>query len=158
MSLNIQTAYDDIDSIRELFREYTAMLGVDLSFQNYDEELAGLPGKYAPPDGRLFIARYEGRVAGCVALRRYDAGTCEMKRLFVRPEFRNKKIGLALIERVVAAAREAGYEAMVLDTLSTLENSVALYRRYGFQSTPPYYHNPHPDAVYFRLPLGSEQA
>lgn len=154
MPLVIRFAYDDLDAIRELFLEYAGMLGVDLGFQRFDEELSGLPGKYAYPDGRLYLAVADGTAAGCIALRRYDDTTCEMKRLFVRPAFRGRKIGVALVETVLSAAREIGYADMVLDSLTTLEHSLSIYRQAGFREVPPYYHNPHPDAIYLKRPLG----
>lgn len=153
MPLEIVPAYDRLDCVRALFGEYVRMLGVDLAFQNYDDEYAGLPGRYAPPDGRLFLARYDGRPAGCVALRRFDADACEMKRLYVVSECRGLGIGRALVERAIAGALEAGYGSMVLDTLASLENSVAIYRRRGFREIPAYYNNPHPEALYFQLDL-----
>ncbi len=153
MSLKIKPAYADIDQVRLLFGEYTSMLGVDLAFQNYDDELNNLPGDYALPDGRLYIAEYDGCPAGCVALRPFDQHTCEMKRLFVRPEFRGKRIGLALIKTIIADARELNYKAVVLDTLKSLTHSVALYKQLGFHEIEPYCFNPLPNALFFRFEL-----
>ena len=150
---NVVQAYDRIEDVRMLFAEYTTMLGVDLSFQNYDEEFASLPGKYAPPDGRLFLAEVDGMPVGCIALRRFESNRGEMKRLFVRPEYRGQGLGCALVEAVIAAARECGYEALILDTQTRLENSVALYRKLGFRETEPYYANPYIGVVYFTLDL-----
>lgn len=141
------------------------MLGIDLGFQGYDEELAGLPGKYAPPGGRLYLALCGGQPAGCVALRPftpdirsdvYAGACCEMKRLFVRPVFRGCGVGRALAEAAVAGAGEAGCGCVLLDTLSSLEHSHGLYRRLGFREVDPYYPNPLPGALYFRLDLVPE--
>ncbi|MGI6005206.1 MAG: GNAT family N-acetyltransferase [Christensenellales bacterium] len=151
MPLEIVPAYRDIDAIKVLFGEYTAMLGVDLAFQNYDEELANLPGEYAPPGGRLYMARCGGQPAGCVALRRFDETCCEMKRLFVRPEFRGRKIGEALARQVMADAEKMRYRAMLLDTMASLPHSISLYRKLGFKETAPYRYNPMPDVLFFRL-------
>lgn len=158
MQIEIRPAYDAIDTVRQLFGEYVAALGMDLAFQGFDEEFAGLPGKYAPPRGRLLLAFCDGKPAGCVAMRERDETACEMKRLFVRPEYRGLKIGLALVERVVAEAKEIGYAGIVLDTHTTMTKSVALYRGLGFYEIPPYYHNPYPDVVFLRLDLRDDQS
>lgn len=148
MDITIEPALDNLDEVRRLFSEYAAMLGVDLGFQNFDEELAQLPGKYAPPSGRIHIAWRGGRAAGCVALRPFDEGRCEMKRLFVRAEFRGLGIGRLLADRIVADAREIGYRSMLLDTLESLPEAVALYTKMGFNRIGAYCHNPQPDAVF----------
>ena len=108
---------EDIDRARELFEEYAAWLGINLCFQNFEKELAELPGEYVPPTGRLFLAFVGDQISGCVALRGLDDGACEIKRLYVRPEFRGKGLGRELTEAVIDAAREAGYQRMRLDTL-----------------------------------------
>lgn len=149
--ITIAAAPGDLDEARRLFSEYAAMLGIDLAFQHFDDELASLPGKYAPPSGTLLIARpspNDGRAAGCVALRPFDAGRCEMKRLFVRGEFRGLGIGRLLADRVVADARKIGYRSMLLDTLESLPEAVALYTKIGFNRIGAYCHNPQPDAVF----------
>lgn len=143
----------ELARVRELFLEYVAWLNVDLGFQGFDAELAGLPGAYARPDGRLLLAMHDGQASGCIALRRLDARTGEVKRLWVRPAFRGSGIGRVLGERIVAEAREAGYEKLVLDTLSTMDAAMALYRSLGFRDTAPYYPNPLPGAVYMGLDL-----
>jgi putative acetyltransferase len=143
-----------IAKARELFLEYAQSLGFSLCFQGFDEELAGLPGKYARPDGRLLLVEIDGQVAGCVALRPLDSATCEMKRLFVRPAFRGKRLGRVLAERIIVEARAIGYTHMRLDTVaSTMADAVALYRRLGFVEICPYCPNPMPDALYMELDL-----
>ena len=153
MGYEIKTAYDRLDEVRTLFREYHKMLGVDLCFQNYEEELATLPGKYLPPDGRLYLIYLEGKLAGCIALRRFDETRCEMKRLFVRPQFRGLRLGQILAQRIIDDAKAIGYQAMVLDTLKSLESAVTMYRRMGFEEVAPYYDNPLNDVLYFQLTL-----
>src|SRR6266581_5617206 len=132
-----------IAQARELFLEYAQSLGFSLCFQNFDKELAALPGDYAPPDGRLLLAEYEGKVAGCVALHGLGDNICEMKRLYLRPEFRGKRLGRALAECVIAEARRIGYHRMRLDTVEPLMgDAVAMYRKMGFKEIPPYRPNP----------------
>jgi ribosomal protein S18 acetylase RimI-like enzyme len=131
-----------LDQIRELVTEYVASLGVDLSFQNFEQELAGLPGDYAPPNGCLLIANHDGQVAGCIALRKWEDEVCEMKRLYVRPQFRGLNAGRKLTEAVIAAARELGYKRMRLDTLPTMKRAQELYESLGFRQIPAYRHNP----------------
>jgi GNAT superfamily N-acetyltransferase len=142
-----------IANVRELFLEYQRWLGLDLCFQNFSAELAALPGDYAPPSGRLLLALHDARPAGCIALRRMDDATCEMKRLFVRPEFQSLKIGRTLAERVIAEARGIGYTHMRLDTLPMMTRAHALYAALGFREIPPYCHNPVPGAIYMELSL-----
>ncbi len=143
----------DIDTVRTLFREYESSLNIDLCFQGFGQELASLPGAYAAPTGRLFLAFCENEAAGCVALRQQGPGVCEMKRLFVRPSFRRLGVGRLLAERIIDAAKESGYVRMYLDTLPVMVQAIALYRSLGFTEIPPYYHNPVPGALYMALDL-----
>jgi putative acetyltransferase len=145
---------EQITAARELFREYESWLGLDLCFQGFETELAELPGKYEPPDGRLHLAYQDERLAGCIALRKLEDGVCEMKRLFVRDEFRGQKTGVQLIERLIADAREIGYKKMRLDTYpGKMEKAVSLYQSHGFRTIEPYYDNPHEGVLFMELEL-----
>jgi len=148
-----------IDLAREMFREYAVQLGVDLCFQDFQHELRDLPGKYAPPAGRLLLA-YDfsdgkKKAAGCGALRQLDSVTCEMKRLYVRPEYRGFGFGRTLAESLIAAAREIGYAAMRLDTLPSMHEAHELYRLLGFREIPPYYASPVPGNFFLELNLAA---
>ena len=139
---------------RELFLEYAESLGFSLCFQSFDQELAGLPGDYAPPDGRLLVAEYLGQLAGCVALHKLASEVCEMKRLYLRPQLRGRGVGRALAETVIAEARAIGYRKMRLDTVEpVMPNAVAMYRRLGFVEIEPYRPNPIAGALYMELAL-----
>jgi ribosomal protein S18 acetylase RimI-like enzyme len=143
---------EHVPVIRRLFEEYADALGVDLGFQDFERELAELPGEYAPPGGRLLLA-LDPEPAGCVALRPYEPGVCEMKRLYVRPAHRRGGLGRQLAEAVIAAGREAGYERMRLDTLPTMQAARALYRSLGFVEIEAYRFNPVHGTTYFELAL-----
>lgn len=137
-----------------LFREYEAWLGMDLCFQGFEAELAELPGKFAMPNGRLYLAYSDEKLAGCIALRKLDDGICEMKRLFVREGFRGERIGIQLIEKVIEDATTLGYKKMRLDTFPPkMGKAVSLYHSHGFEPIPAYYDNPHPDVLFMELAL-----
>ncbi len=145
---------EQIASVRELFLEYAQSLGFSLCFQSFDEELAGLPGDYAPPEGRLLLATYDSQPAGCVALHKLDSRSCEMKRLYVRPQFRGKGLGKALTERIINEARLIGYKQLRLDTVEpVMRTAVAMYRTLGFREIAPYRPNPIDGALYMELQL-----
>ena len=144
---------ENLDHIRKLFKEYAAWLGFDLGFQDFEREFAELPGDYSPPDGQLLLATYGAQIAGCVALRKFSEGVCEMKRLFVRPQFRGKGIGRSLSESIIEEARKAGYKEMRLDTVPSMKKAIALYHSLGFREIEPYRHNPIQGATFMELIL-----
>jgi ribosomal protein S18 acetylase RimI-like enzyme len=145
---------DQMASIRELFLEYAQSLGFSLCFQSFDQELASLPGDYAPPEGRLLLATRDRQSAGCVALHKLDDEVCEMKRLYVRPQFRGKGLGKALAERIIVEARQIGYKKLRLDTVEpVMRAAVAMYRHIGFHEIAPYRENPIQGALYMELEL-----
>jgi len=148
------TSQEQIAQIRELFLEYEKSLGFSLCFQSFDKELAGLPGDYAPPDGRLLLAESDGQPAGCIALHKIDDGICEMKRLYLRPQFRGKGLGRLLADSIMKEARAIGYQRMRLDTVEpVMKDAVAMYRKLGFREIAPYRDNPIPGALYMELLL-----
>jgi putative acetyltransferase len=158
MKLIQAQSQEEISRARELFEEYGAGLGINLCFQNFDKELAELPGDYVPPTGRLFLAVKEDLAAGCVALRRIGKGVCEMKRLYVRPEFRGTGLGRTLAETVIQAAREIGYGRIRLDTLpGKMDRAIAMYSSLGFKEIEPYYNNPVEGAAFMELILDQER-
>ncbi len=146
-----------MEAVRDIFREYAATLSVDLCFQDFDAELANLPGDYSTPRGALLLARVDGAVAGCCALRPMDSSdypnASEMKRLYVRKAFRGFGLGRQLAEAILDEARRAGYSSVLLDTLDDMEAARALYEDLGFADIPPYYHNPHAGAHYLKVDL-----
>jgi putative acetyltransferase len=150
---------EQVSLARTLFQEYGASLGFSLCFQNFETELAGLPGDYGPPRGRLLIAYVDSQAAGCVALHEFEPGISEMKRLYVRPAFRGKRVGLALANAIIEAARAIGYEKMRLDTVpSEMAEAVKMYGRLGFKEIAPYRANPQPGTLYMELDLQKSQS
>ena len=143
-----------VPEVRDLFREYAAWLGIDLCFQGFDAELATLPGKYAPPAGAILLAHVQDDLAGCIAMRPLEAGVCEMKRLWVRPQFQGFRIGKLLVQSIVSRARDARYTRMRLDTLPQMQTALALYRAEHFYEIPPYYANPIPETIYLEKNFG----
>jgi GNAT superfamily N-acetyltransferase len=141
----------EVEAVRALFQEYAAWLRIDLCFQGFPQELAGLPGVYAPPRGRLLIARSDREAAGCVGLRALGETVCEMKRLFVRPSYQGRGVGRRLAEAVIREAQTIGYSRMVLDTLPSMHGSIALYESLGFLRCPAYYDTPLPETIFMEL-------
>lgn len=142
-----------LSEVRDIFREYQESLGFDLCFQNFEEEIDDLPGKYAPPRGRLFLAINNEEVAGCAALRPFQGEQCELKRLYVRPQYRGQKLGKLLVKKVINAAREIGYNQILLDTMPVMAKAQDLYRSLGFYETEEYRYNPIAGATYMCLDL-----
>ncbi|MES0810708.1 GNAT family N-acetyltransferase [Roseibium sp. SCPC15] len=149
---------DELEIVKTLFRAYVDWLDIDLSYQGIEEELHGMPGKYAPPEGALFLAKdRQGIVLGCVGLRRFDeGGTCEMKRLYVLPEGRGLGVGGALVEQILDTAVLAGYRSMVLDTLPTMTGAIKLYTAAGFEQIDAYYETPIKETLFFRKILADD--
>lgn len=144
----------EIQIARELFEEYAAWIEVSLCFQNFAQELAGLPGAYAPPDGRLLLLAVNDQIAGCGALRKIGEGTCEMKRLFLRAAFRGQGLGRKLAEAIIAEACQIGYERLRLDTMpGRMDQAIGIYRSLGFREISPYYANPFSDVLFMELAL-----
>jgi putative acetyltransferase len=144
--------------VRTLFLEYAASLGFDLCFQDFDQEIASLPGAYAPPRGILLLAEADEQAAGCVALRPLDPLVCEMKRLFVRPAWRGQGLGRLLCEALISEAQDLGYASMRLDTVPRMTEATALYRSLGFRPIEPYRFNPIPGALYMEMTLESRSS
>jgi putative acetyltransferase len=153
MEVILAQSDDHLLATRKLFMEYADALGVDLCFQNFQQELDGLPGDYAPPDGRLLLAFDDDQPVGCVALRNLVDGICEMKRLYVEPGQRGKGVGRKLAEAIITEARVIGYKKMRLDSLLTLKEAAGMYRSLGFIDIPPYRYNPLPEAIFMELEL-----
>jgi GNAT superfamily N-acetyltransferase len=151
--VRLATGSDDVAAVRALWREYWTSFGLSDDFQNFGEELAGLPGAYAADGGVLLIAWSEHGPAGTIALRRLNAGAGEIKRLYLRPRFRGKGLGRTLLESVVTAAREIGYQELYADTLPSMKDALALYSRMGFETVSAYSEEPTPCGVFFRLSL-----
>ena len=145
---------EDLQLVRGLFTEYETAIGVSLCFQSFEEELANLPGKYAPPSGRLFLAFIGELSVGCIALRKQTDAICEMKRLFVRQAARGKQVGRKLVETIINEACDIGYQRMRLDTMpGKMDKAIAMYRSVGFEEIPPYYDTPVGDTIFMELKL-----
>lgn len=160
MSVKIVPAYDKEEDVRVLFSEYTQMLTECeesfreyLSLQNYDAEIMNPQVKYSMPDGRLYVLYCDKKLAGCIALKKIDAHNCEMKRLYVRTEFRGRKLGELLAKRVIDDAKQIGYSYMLLDTFPCLESAINLYKKLGFYETEKYNNNPTDNSIYMKLDL-----
>ncbi len=154
-SINIKQVEtrSDLEEIKQLFMEYAESLDFCLCFQDFEAELANLPGEYAPPEGRLYIALYRSQPAGCVALRKIDDNICEMKRLYVRLQFRKKGIGRALAIAIIEEAQRLGYRSMRLDTVPSMREAITIYRSLGFKYIGPYRYNPIEGAIFLELEL-----
>ena len=160
MSIKILSAYNYPKEVTELFAEYTNMLikrdpAIEeyLNIQNYTKELEHLESKYGLPDGRLYLAYCNGELAGCIGLRKHDEQSCEMKRLYVRPEFRGKHVGQQLIQQIISDAKDIGYSSMLLDTLPFLQSAVHMYKKFGFYEISQYNDNPIKTSIYMKLEL-----
>lgn len=156
MSFSITVVQENhLEEVRRLFLAYAGELNIDLCFQNFEEELASLPGKYAEPEGGLILVFSQGRAVACGAIRPIGRGDVELKRVYVEPEFRGSGIGAMITQHFIAEASEKGYARLVLDTLARLTPAIALYKKLGFAECEPYYPNPEPDVVYMSLELSS---
>ena len=153
MTIDSVTTPKQVEIARALFREYADSLGFDLSFQNFEQELAELPGHYVPPGGRLYIAHEKGKPAGCIALRKISDDDCEMKRFYVCPLFRGKGLGRRLATLVISDARKIGYKRVLLDTVPAMKRAFKLYRALGFKPIPAYRENPVPGASFMEFVL-----
>lgn len=153
-----KSSAEELEQVKSLFREYASWLSVDLSFQRFEEELLALPDNYAAPMGALFMAKVDGHPAGCVAVRRFDNTTCEMKRLFVRDAYKGRGIGKQLAAKAVEAGKALGYHRMLLDTLAHMRPAIDLYTSLGFQPIAAYYDNPISNAVYLSMPLEEQHS
>lgn len=153
LNIKIIPAKDELNELRQLFREYSNSLDIDLCFQDFEQELNDLPGKYSEPDGRLYIALLNDQVAGCVALRRNNHESAELKRLFIRNGFRGLGISKRLIQKVIQESLDIGYHSILLDTLDTMMPAISLYKSFGFEEIKAYYPNPIEGAIYLKLDL-----
>ena len=149
----IASTAQDFDNAATLFREYAAWLEIDLCFQNFEAELNRLPQMYGPPDGVIFLCKQDGRLAGCVGVRPFNADRAELKRMWVRKDFRSLGIGETLLTYALDFAKKAGYKFINLDTLSHMTSAIRLYEKNGFELSAPYYDNPHADVRYFSKQL-----
>ena len=150
MELKIIDGREHLDEVKKIILEYTKFLGRDLSFQNFDEEISDLEKKYLPPEGRLLCAEIDGKIIGCVAYHKHNSERCEMKRLFVRENYREHHAGKKLVEEILKFAKADGFKEIVLDTITPLKSAIALYKKFGFVETEPYYSNPMSDVIYMK--------
>ena len=153
VKLSIVKSPKQIKIAKALFKEYAESLEINLDFQDFEREFKELPGEYNPPSGRLILAYDNSKPAGCVALKKLNNEICEMKRLFVKPEYRKKEIGKILTKKIIAEALGIGYSKMRLDTISSMKAAIHIYRSFGFYEIEPYYNNPVKEAIYFELEL-----
>lgn len=153
LSVRIAQFPDDLEPVKKLFREYADSLDIDLEFQDFETELASLPGKYASPEGCVLLAWHDGQAVGCIALRPIDSDTCEMKRLYVRPGRRSLQLGRKLVQQLCDEARGMGYRKMCLDTIPSMASAVRLYQSFGFKPIAPYIFNPLEGAMFLGLDL-----
>jgi putative acetyltransferase len=149
----VKYTLEELEEVRNIFIEYSEFLQVDLCFQNFEKELQTLHQVYSPPQGCIILARQNGATVGCIALKPIEAGVCEMKRLYVRPEARGEGLGRKLVEELITFARKSSYTKMKLDTVSKLKEAIGLYRSFGFVETSAYVYNPLSDVLYFELQL-----
>lgn len=152
-NVEIKIGYQYIEDVKKLIIQYIQELNRNLDFQHFDEELHHLSQKYAEPDGKLLVALSDNQVIGCVAFYRFDKERCEMKRLYVQPKYRSKKVGQLLVQNIIHYARLSGYQEIVLDTITPLKSAIALYKKFGFQEIDAYYDNPMSDVIYMSLKL-----
>ena len=150
MEVKIIDGREHLDEVKEIILEYTKFLERDLSFQNFDEEISDLEKKYLPPGGRLLCAEIDGKIIGCVAYHKHNSERCEMKRLFVRENYREHHAEKKLVEEILKFAKADGFKEIVLDTITPLKSAIALYKKFGFVETEPYYSNPMSDVIYMK--------
>lgn len=153
LEIKAAQSYDEIKTIKELFEEYAQSLNFSLCFQNFDEELKNLPGEYSSPEGTLLLAKYNGLPAGCVGLRKIENDICEMKRLYVRNNFRGLHIGKLLANKIIEEGKRIGYKKMRLDTVDTMKAAQTLYKSLGFYEISPYGYHPIEKTIYMELEL-----
>ena len=149
----VKYSIEELEEVREIFIEYADFLKVDLCFQDFEKELQTLHQVYFPPSGCIILAKEDGHVLGCIALKPIAEGICEMKRLYVRPEARGSSLGKKLVNELIEFAKKAGYKTMKLDTITSLKEAISLYRSKGFVETEPYVYNPLSEVLYFELTL-----
>ena len=157
MNIKLKSTSINLEDVKQLFIEYQQEINLDLSFQDFYDELASLPGKYGPPLGSICVAYHDQVAVGCVALRQFKDNVGEIKRLYVRPNYRNQHVALKLMDQIIMLAEDLSYEVLLLDTLATMKPAITLYKKIGFYEVEAYYDNPLKDVVYLRKDLGSNQ-